>query len=509
MSVDKHHNHDYDGASPSIPLATGDRYYAQDLGRDFNFHRDSIGQIVKSLGGSIPMLLEGGEVSKGTGDTLNITPGKGCAKFEVTIPNDSTVLPATIIAADLESVLVEWTQQTNMAIASATLDGATPNFVKARYKETDSATRARAKKAGSYVIEKIPSFEIIVNSTSPTDYDIVLGEFVGTASGTFYFLLKSQVQKPIFSLQKIIESFYSNWTIRASAADENWNSVCYGNGLFVAVAVSGTQNRAMTSPDGITWTIRTTPVEDNNWNSVCYGNGLFVAVAFSGTQTRAMTSPDGITWTTRTTPVEDNNWYSVCYGNGLFVAVAVSGTQDRVMTSPDGITWTIRTTPVEDNDYRSVCYGNGLFVAVASTGTGTRVMTSLNGITWTTRTSAANEDWYSVCYGNGLFVAVANSGTGNRVMTSPDGIVWTIQVSAANNDWRSVCYGNGLFVAVAKSGAGNRVMTSLNGIVWTVRTSTIANNWYSVCYENGLFVAVAEGTGTGNRVMTSLQMTEL
>ena len=38
-----------------------------------------------------------------------------------------------------------------------------------------------------------------------------------------------------------------NWTIRTSAADNNWYSVTYGNGLFVAVAATGTGNRVMTS----------------------------------------------------------------------------------------------------------------------------------------------------------------------------------------------------------------------------------------------------------------------
>jgi hypothetical protein len=44
-----------------------------------------------------------------------------------------------------------------------------------------------------------------------------------------------------------------------------------------------------------------------------------------------MTSPDGITWTARTSAA-DNAWLSVTYGNGLFVAVAISGTGNRVMT---------------------------------------------------------------------------------------------------------------------------------------------------------------------------------
>jgi hypothetical protein len=289
------------------------------------------------------------------------------------------------------------------------------------------------------------------------------------------------------------------WTARTSAADNQWFSVTYGNGLFVAVAQSGTGNRVMTSPDGITWTARTSAA-DNQWYSVTYGNGLFVAVAVSGTGNRVMTSPDGITWTARTSAA-DNEWRSVTYGNGLFVAVAVSGTGNRVMTSPDGITWTARTSAA-DNQWRSVTYGNGLFVAVAFTGTGNRVMTSPDGITWTARTSAADNQWFSVTYGNGLFVAVANSGTGNRVMTSPDGITWTARTSAADNEWLGVTYGNGLFVAVARTGSGNRVMTSPDGITWTARTSAADNDWFGVTYGNGLFVAVAF-TGTGNRVMTS------
>jgi hypothetical protein len=291
----------------------------------------------------------------------------------------------------------------------------------------------------------------------------------------------------------------TTWISRTSAADNQWTSVTYGNGLFVAVAFNGTGNRVMTSPDGITWTIRTSAA-DNQWISVTYGNGLFVAVAYTGTGNRVMTSPDGITWTIRTSAA-DNQWTSVTYGNGLFVAVATSGTGNGVMTSPDGITWTIRTSAA-DNQWTSVTYGNGLFVAVATSGTGNGVMTSPDGITWTSRTSAADNPWRSVTYGNGLFVAVAFTGTGNRVMTSPDGITWTIRTSAADNQWISVTYGNGLFVAVAGTGTGNRVMTSPDGITWTIRTSAADNQWTFVTYGNGRFVAVSQ-SGTGNRVMTS------
>ncbi len=41
------------------------------------------------------------------------------------------------------------------------------------------------------------------------------------------------------------------WSSRTSAADNDWRSIAYGNGIFVAVAVTGTGNRVMTSADGI------------------------------------------------------------------------------------------------------------------------------------------------------------------------------------------------------------------------------------------------------------------
>ena len=132
------------------------------------------------------------------------------------------------------------------------------------------------------------------------------------------------------------------WTIRASAADNNWLAITWGNDLFVAVSTDGTGNRVMTSDDGITWTSRVSV--DKQWTGITYGNGLFVAVAQGAAAAGVMTSPDGITWTGRVTPT-GYDWHAVAYGNGLFVAVAYTGADQRVMTSPDGFTWTLRDTP--------------------------------------------------------------------------------------------------------------------------------------------------------------------
>jgi hypothetical protein len=181
----------------------------------------------------------------------------------------------------------------------------------------------------------------------------------------------------------------------------------------------------MTSPDGITWTSRTSAA-DNIWNSVTYGNGLFIAVASSGTGNRVMTSPDGITWTSRNA-VADDYWYSVTYGNGIFVAVGFYGS---VMTSPDGLSWTRRSS-ASSNSWNFVTYSNGLFIAVSQDGAGDRIMTSTDGSTWTSRVNPTDNDWRSVTYGTSTLVAVSIDGNGNRVMTSRGPIITSTSTSVS------------------------------------------------------------------------------
>jgi len=284
----------------------------------------------------------------------------------------------------------------------------------------------------------------------------------------------------------------NEWTSRTSAADNSWNSVTYGNGVFVAVSDTGTQ-QAMYSPDGINWATSTGTFLDE-LKSVTYGNGFFVAVGTRVAGVSNYNSIDGINWSSG---VGNGGFASVAYGNGVFAAVGPAG---LVRNSNNGVNWTTRTAA--GNDWSSVTYGKGLFVAVSTSGSSNRVMTSPDGITWTSRTSAADHSWKSVAYGNGIFVAGGDDASDgfNSVMTSPDGITWTLGTAALGAEtWNSVTYGNGLFVAVSNL---SKVMTSPDAVTWTSRTSAATNQWNSVTYGNGVFVAVSSN-GTGNRVMTS------
>ena len=216
----------------------------------------------------------------------------------------------------------------------------------------------------------------------------------------------------------------------------------------------------MTSPDGITWNLRTTPV-DARFIGVSYYNGLFVAIAFSNNQDGVMTSPDGITWTSRTTP--DNGWISVAYGNSVYVASSY-GYNDltefqEFMISSDAITWNVVIPSEEFIFYFSnVVFGNGRFIVFATTSFDEDVgfvLTSTDGENWT-RLDIDNFIGQSKLIYNGfMFMALSVSGC----IVSTDGIKWFNFSQPINNnstEWNSLTYGDGTFVSISRDGISDQ-----------------------------------------------------
>ena len=294
------------------------------------------------------------------------------------------------------------------------------------------------------------------------------------------------------------------WTMRTAPATsygEEFSSVAYGNGVWVAVG----RNSAMTSTDGVTWTALSGDWGGDNgyWTSITYGGGRWVAVS---DRYRARTSTDLVNWTiTAPSSSRQQSWSEVTYGladadgnNGLFVAVGWTGTYQTdartIMTSPDGETWTAQTAP-NLRSWSSVAYGNGLFVAVSSTQYDnlTSVITSPDGVTWTERTTPYAY-WQSVAYENGIFVAVGGGYGSSRVMTSSDGVAWTGRILSFDAALLSVVYGDGVWVAVSDSGI--RVLTSPDAITWTAQSSASDSAfWKSVAYNGSKLVAVGQSEG--------------
>jgi hypothetical protein len=314
----------------------------------------------------------------------------------------------------------------------------------------------------------------------------------------YKYNLSSNIKK-IYTKKSTINYSLKNWIpIQQTISVPLVSCIWAGYPIYDFVTISNTGN-ILYSMDSITWT--TSYSSSNNYNSICWSLELqlFVAVGSVGSQ-RAITSSDGISWTLRNLNIT-NNWTSICWSPELmlFVAVSNNGT-NRIALSDNGINWISDNCPL--NNWTSICWSPELhlFVAVANSGTNNRVMTSVDGTIWISRTSAVDNDWTSVCWSKylNLFVAVSNTGNNNRIMTSNDGINWTSRTSPADNNWNCIIWVDQLkmFISVASSGS-DRLMYSYNGINWNLITLNINNDWTSICWSsefNHLLMVSLSGT---------------
>ena len=314
----------------------------------------------------------------------------------------------------------------------------------------------------------------------------------------------------------------------------NLNGIVYGNHTFVTVGDAGT---ILTSPDGVTWTSRSSGTTYNLYGIV-YSSDTFFAVGYNGSI--IITSPDGITWTSGTSgPSTPEDWESVmAYGNYTFVKLdllygnvfassdgitwdgllfgqpvssivygnntfVIVGHYGNILTSPDGRTWTSRTEDkslllrLSSYGLNGIAYGNNTFVAVGDAVAGGTILTSPDGITWTKQTSTvAVYDLLDIVFRDNMFVAWAKEDPWlfyhvpfAMTFTSPDGITWTEQ--GVTRMARSTAYDNNTFVRVD----GSTISTSPDGVNWTSRISVNANESLSaIAYGNNTFVVVGQGS---------------
>ena len=203
--------------------------------------------------------------------------------------------------------------------------------------------------------------------------------------------------------------------------------------------------------------------------------GLFVVLQFSGSG--IITSPDGITWTERTSP-SSTSWQSIVWAaeQNKFVAVGPgSSAATQVMTSSDGITWVNRTAAT-NRTWKAVGYSPDLNLFVASAGTGSTAglfMSSPDGITWTTRTGTRPINTFQWSSSLGLFVGAGevSAQTGN-ISTSSNGTTWTAQTTPVVSLFNDMAYSEelGMFVTTGASSLPPYVSGSFystNGTTWT------------------------------------------
>jgi hypothetical protein len=168
-------------------------------------------------------------------------------------------------------------------------------------------------------------------TTLPTAGDSTINQWVDVAYGEGKFVVLANSNNIV--ADGTYNPNTNTWTWASNIMDtvadssqKDWVSIAYGNNRWVAISSTGDVAYSLDSDQ---WYPATLPTQDgstaHSWTKIRYGQGVFFAVGTTGSRTVfgdtttgptnfAATSPDGVTWTSRTLPVEVS-WSSVAFGN--------------------------------------------------------------------------------------------------------------------------------------------------------------------------------------------------
>lgn len=249
-----------------------------------------------------------------------------------------------------------------------------------------------------------------------------------------------------------------NWTnVSTGLTNRAWRTVVWVDAfsLFVATstpnALDTQSNSIATSPDGVTWTARTTPSETGASSELGWANlaasatrVVVVPTPDPGPYTSVLISTNGTTYTETATSGAPERFLAIAYSSTLSLFVAVGRTNTladlAVYSSPDGETWTVRYTQAADASTAapSIAWAAGLGMFVISRPGYEGVLTSTNGTAWSFTAFAGGASAFVVwslawSESRGVFIAVGDGsgvGDGEDFLYSTDGLSWTLTADA-------------------------------------------------------------------------------
>lgn len=157
----------------------------------------------------------------------------------------------------------------------------------------------------------------------------------------------------------------TNWTSQASGIGTDLSCAAYGGDTYLVAGASGV---ILKSSDCTTWSAVTSgttrAINGIVYNATNFPNNFVAVGAYGGIRT----SPDGTTWTTRSTSFGTGSgvtFYTVTYVGGQFRVGA--NTTPPILTSTDGVTWAGQFSP-SSSGFKAMAYAPDTLVGVGNGG---------------------------------------------------------------------------------------------------------------------------------------------
>ncbi|HVU00419.1 MAG TPA: hypothetical protein VHE30_01660 [Polyangiaceae bacterium] len=205
---------------------------------------------------------------------------------------------------------------------------------------------------------------------------------------------------------------------------KGFRGIAYGNGVFVALAWSVSQNAIQwaTTEDGATWTPHrqdmASGVKFDDYGVIRYVGGRFVFFGAQDGALYAYTSADGTSW--NGTLVNGTSPAIAAFDTSGPLTIA-NGANAAMWSSPDLAAWSPESVTTDTGfGYNDIAYGAGHWVATVN-GLGGSSYTSTDGKKWTLIDGVASPGGAFVEFGRGLFIL---NGQGTY-FTSTDGVTFT------------------------------------------------------------------------------------
>ena len=348
--------------------------------------------------------------------------------------------------------------------------------------------------------------------------DISFNDFVEYYSQNYiidnYNIVDGEKAVQVISTIPNIQSYTLNGIVPGN--DKSLNSITYGevNGSGVYVAVGN--KVILSSKNGLDWkgtSFKTqdtiyidngTPIlgYDQNWVSVAFGNGKFVAVAPDNNAYYSDISSNSSTgleiWQQYSNfLISDVNFRSITFGNNKFAVVSAGGTFNIVSISDGSEVGPFFDDVITSNPYVSISFGKNQFVAIDNN----EVQVSSDAKAWIRvyDNNFIDSSWNSLRFLNNQFLAVSNSGTKKLAYVNDPTSSWN-NLRIKPGIWNDIAYGNDNYVIVGNSENDNSVGALLinDGVL---NNSVVLGNTSEANYHNSLVLGNNSHSENENQII--------